>query len=57
MAIRTRLYQAARARGISLTTMDTLIAAVALESGASVFTLDRDFSRMARVTSLALYRF
>lgn len=51
------IYRAARARGISLTTIDTLIAAVALESGASVFTLDRDFSRMTHVTGLALYRF
>ncbi len=51
------IYRTARSRGISLTTIDTLIAAVALEHGASVFTLDRDFSRMARVTNLALYRF
>jgi predicted nucleic acid-binding protein len=51
------IYRAARARGISLTTIDTLIAAVALEHGASVFTLDQDFSRMARVASLSLYRF
>jgi predicted nucleic acid-binding protein len=51
------LYRAARARGISLTTIDTLIAAVALEQDASVFTLDRDFARMARISNLALYRF
>jgi predicted nucleic acid-binding protein len=51
------LFRTARARGISLTTVDTLIAAVALEHDASVFTLDRDFSHIARVTSLALYRF
>jgi predicted nucleic acid-binding protein len=51
------IYRSVRARGISLTTIDTLIAAVALEHGASVFTLDQDFSRMVRVTNLVLYRF
>jgi predicted nucleic acid-binding protein len=51
------LYRTARTRGISLTTLDTLIAAVALEQGASVFTLDRDFARMARITGLQLYPF
>jgi len=51
------LYRTARARGISLTTIDTVIAAVALEHGASVFTLDRDFTRMARIVSLSLYQF
>ena len=50
------IYRAARARGISLTTIDTLITAVALEHGATVFTLDEDFSRIARITNLALYR-
>ena len=51
------IYRAARAQGISLTTIDTLIAAVAMEHGASVFTLDQDFLRITRITSLALYRF
>jgi len=51
------IYRAARARGISLTTIDTLIAAIALEHGARVFTLDQDFSRMARIADLALYQF
>ena len=50
------IYRAARARGISLTTIDTLIAAIALEHGARVFTLDQDFSRMARIADLALYK-
>lgn len=45
------------ARGVSLTTIDTLIAAIAAEHGASVFTLDRDFSRIARITGLVLYSF
>lgn len=51
------IYRAARGKGISLTTIDTLIAAIALEHGASVFTLDRDFSRIALITGLVLHRF
>jgi len=51
------IYRSARGRGISLTTIDTLIAAVALEHGAAVFTLDRDFGRLAGFTRLALHRF
>ena len=51
------IYRAARARGISLTTIDTLIAAIALDHSATVFTLDQDFSRIARITDLTLYRF
>ena len=45
----------ARSKGISLTTMDTLIAAIALEHRASLFSLDKDFSRIARITPLRLY--
>ena len=51
------IYRSARAKGISLTTIDTLIAAIALEHRASVFTLDQDFSRIARIAGLVLYRF
>lgn len=51
------MYRAARAKGVTLTTIDTLIAAIAIEHGAKVFTLDQDFSRMARLTALELYRF
>ena len=51
------IYRTARARGSSLTTIDSLIAAIALEHGARVFTLDRDFSRMTSITNLALYQF
>jgi len=49
------LFRHARAKGLSLKTIDTLIAAIALEYGASVFTLDRDFSRIAHVTKLILH--
>ena len=49
------IYRSARARGIALSTIDTLITAVALEHGATLFTLDQDFSRIAQVTRLRLY--
>jgi predicted nucleic acid-binding protein len=45
----------ARSKGTSLTTIDTLIAAIALEHRASLFTLDKDFSRIARITTLRLH--
>jgi len=51
------IFRAARAKGISLTTIDTVIAAIALEHRASLFTLDQDFSRIARITQLTFYRF
>jgi predicted nucleic acid-binding protein len=51
------IYRTARGKGISPITIDTLIAAIALEYGACVFTLDRDFSRIALIAHLALYRF
>src|SRR5712692_7806213 len=38
--------------GVSLTTIDALIAAIALEHRAGVFTLDKVFSRIARFTGL-----
>ena len=51
------IYRTARGKGVSLTTIDTLIAAVALERRASLFTLDQDFSRIALIAALKLYRF
>ena len=51
------MYRRARAKGISLTTIDTLIAAVALERHAAFFTLDQDFFRIAQITALTLYRY
>jgi predicted nucleic acid-binding protein len=49
------IFRQGRAKGVSLTTIDALIAAIALEHRATVFTLDRDFSRIARLTGLTLY--
>jgi predicted nucleic acid-binding protein len=49
------IFRLGRAKGVSLTTIDALIAAIALEHGASVFTLDKDFSRIARLTGLLLH--
>lgn len=49
------IFRLGRAKGVSLTTIDVLIAAVALEHRASVFTLDQDFSRIAQFTGLPLY--
>jgi predicted nucleic acid-binding protein len=49
------IYRRARASGVTLTTIDSLIAAIALEHNASVFTLDKDFSRIARSTGLKLH--
>jgi predicted nucleic acid-binding protein len=45
----------ARSKGISLTTIDTLIAAIALEHRATLFSLDKGFSRIARLTPLRLH--
>ena len=51
------LFRAARAKGIAVTTIDVLIAAIALEHSATVFTLDKDFSRIAGIVRLPLYVF
>jgi len=51
------LFRLARSRGLTLTTADALIAAVALEHRASVFSLDADFKRVARLAPLRPYEF
>ncbi|MGB6133313.1 MAG: PIN domain-containing protein [Acidobacteriaceae bacterium] len=52
-----RIFRAARSKGLSLTTIDTIIAAIAIENDASVFTLDHDFGGIARIAPLQLYSF
>lgn len=49
------IFRLARSKGITSSTIDTLIAAIAMHHGAAVFTLDKDFSRIARLTGLPLY--
>ena len=49
------IFRLGRSKGVSLTTVDVWIAAIALEHRASVFTLDKDFARIARLTGLALH--
>jgi predicted nucleic acid-binding protein len=51
------IFRAARAKGISLTTIDTIIAAIAIGNDASLFTMDRDFAGIARIAPLRLYSF
>jgi len=49
------IFRAARAKGVAVTTTDVLIAAIALEHGATLFTLDKDFTRITRIIRLPLY--
>ena len=51
------IYRSARAKGATLTTMDTLIAAIAHEHGATVFTLDKDLKRVAGLIRLPVHSF
>src|SRR5713226_5216451 len=49
------IFRLGRSRGASLTTIDGLIAAIAMEHRASLFTLDKDFHRIVRLTGLPLH--
>ena len=49
------IFRLGRAKGFSLTTINTLIAAIALDHQAILFTVDLDFSRIARITRLQLH--
>ncbi|MGH9452006.1 MAG: PIN domain-containing protein [Terriglobia bacterium] len=49
------LVRLARSRGVTLTTVDALIAALALEYGAALFTLDGDFRHLRGFTRLKLH--
>jgi predicted nucleic acid-binding protein len=50
------IFRLARGKGVALTTIDSLIAAVAREHDASLFTLDRDFERIAPFARLPLHK-
>jgi predicted nucleic acid-binding protein len=50
------LFRLARSQGVSLTTTDALIATIAVENGAEVFSLDRDFVRMSYLAGLRLHQ-
>lgn len=52
-----KIFRAVRAQGVAITTIDVLIAAIALEYGATLFTLDKDFLRLAGIIRLPLYAF
>jgi predicted nucleic acid-binding protein len=49
------IFRLGRAKGFSVTTIDTLVAAIALDHRAVLFTVDQDFARIARITRLQLY--
>jgi len=49
------IFRLGRAKGVSFTTIGALIASIALEHGATVFTLDKDFSRIERLTGLPIH--
>jgi len=50
------LFRLARSKGVSLTTTDALIATIAAENGAEIFSLDRDFVRMAPMGGFRLHQ-
>jgi predicted nucleic acid-binding protein len=49
------LYRETRAHALTLTTVDVLIATLAIENRAQLFTLDKDFERLAHWAPLLLY--
>jgi predicted nucleic acid-binding protein len=51
------IFRTARSKGVAVTTVDALIAAIAVEHGAALFTLDKDFTRVANIVRLSLYTF
>jgi hypothetical protein len=50
------IFRRARSRGFRLTTIDSLIAAVAQEHNVALFSLDKDFARISSLSGLRLYQ-
>ena len=51
------LYRTARRRGLTIRrSVDCIIAATCLETGAEIYHNDRDFDALARVSDLMIYR-
>lgn len=50
------LFRMARVQGVTLTTTDALIATIAAENGATVYSLDGDFVRMAQMVGFRLHQ-
>ncbi len=50
------IYRLARSRGLTLSTVDVLIAALSLEYGADLFSLDHDFVRLAKIVPIHVYQ-
>jgi predicted nucleic acid-binding protein len=50
------IFRLGRSQGISLTTIDSLIAAIAQENKVTLFSLDHDFAHIAHLTGLRLYQ-
>lgn len=50
-----QLFRLARSRGVTIATVDAVIAAIALENDSAVFSVDGDFKRLASLTPLRLH--
>lgn len=50
------IFRLARSMGISLNTIDSLIAAIAQEHSTALFSLDKDFAHLSRLIGLRLYQ-
>lgn len=48
------IFRQARGKGVTVSTVDALVAALAIENDAALFTLDNDFNRLG-LTALRLH--
>ena len=51
-----RIFRLGRTRGISLTTIDSVIASIALEQDVALFSLDKEFAHISKLTGLRLHQ-